>query len=298
MKQRAIVAAIAAFILALVLIFIPSKFTDKIAAATRFFTQPAQAWADFTGRVAKAVLGDETAALKPNDKLDLQNELAMSQTALNAAWAQYATAIHENKFLKNRLRLVYDDNRFTLTLCKIIKRDPIASFYDRCIINRGYKDGLRTGQLVLAIPPEPENGEERSQPSLLGIIRDVAPDNATVTLTTASDFTMTCNIPERNVTGLLIGRANKSDQKPQIIIPPGSLVLSDPAGAEYDAVQVGDKVFTSSLGNNPEGIDNILVGYVQQITTADTGAPILLIQQPAQNAQVTYVLVALKAITQ
>ena len=91
-------------------------------------------------------------------------------------------------------------------------------------------------------------------------------------------------------------KANKSDQKPQIIIP--EAWCSQISRAEYDAVQVGDKFFTSSLGNNPEGIDNIIVGYVQQITTADTGAPILHIQQPAQNAQVTYVLVALKAITQ
>ena len=213
---------------------------------------------------------------------------------LSNAGAKYNTAILENRFLKDRLRLVYDDSLFTLALCKVMKRDPVSSYYDTIIIDGGTKEGLKIGQVVLALPPTPPPGEERESPSLLGIIRDVSRDSAIVTLTTASDFSIACHIPVRGVTGLITGRVNSSQKGPAISIPPGNLILRHPSEPPADPVQVGDKVYTSALGDNSESDENIYVGTVDEISTNEIGAPVLHIRPAVTNERLSYVLVALK----
>ena len=294
MKQKSIIAAIAAIVLATALLLMPPGLTSRFAGLVRIITHPALAWADWTARVSLATLGNGSPIPEQERITQLQYELAVKQTELSNAWAQYRSAVLENRFLKDRLRLVYDDSLFTLSLCKVMKRDPVSSYYDTIIIDGGTKEGLKVGQIVLTLPPAPEAGEERETPSLLGIIRDVSRDSAIVTLTTASDFSIACRIPERDVTGLITGRVNSAQKGPAISIPPGNLILQHPTEPPADLVQVGDKVYTSALGDNSESVDNIYVGTVDEISTNEIGAPILHIRPAVTNERLNYVLVALK----
>jgi cell shape-determining protein MreC len=294
MKEKSIIAAIAAIVLATALLLMPPGLTSRIASLVRIITHPALAWSDWTARISLATIGNGSPVPEQEKITQLQYELAVTQTELTNAWALYSSALLENRFLKDRLRLVYDDSVFTLTLCKVMKRDPISSYYDTIIINGGFKTGLKVGQIVLSIPPSPKTGEQREPPSLLGIIRDVSRDSAIVTLTTAADFSIACRIPERNVTGLITGRVNSNQTGPAISIPPGNLLMSHPTEPPADPVQVGDKVYTSALGDNSESVDNIYVGTVDEISTSEIGAPVLHIRPAVTNEQLNYVLVALK----
>ena len=294
MKQKSIIAAIAAIVLAIALLLMPPGVTSRFASLVRIVTHPALAWADWTARVSLATIGHGSPFPEYEKITQLQYDLAVKQTELSNAGAKYNTAILENRFLKDRLRLVYDDSLFTLALCKVMKRDPVSSYYDTIIIDGGTKEGLKIGQVVLALPPTPPPGEERESPSLLGIIRDVSRDSAIVTLTTASDFSIACHIPVRGVTGLITGRVNSSQKGPAISIPPGNLILRHPSEPPADPVQVGDKVYTSALGDNSESVENIYIGTVDEISTNEIGAPVLHIRPAVTNERLSYVLVALK----
>ena len=294
MKEKTIIAAIAAIALSVALLLMPPGLNSRIASLVRIVSHPALAWSDFAARISLAIIGNGSPVPEQENFTQLQYELGVKTTELATAWALYKSAVLENRFLKDRLRLVYDDSLFTLTLCKVMKRDPIANYYDTIIIDGGSKEGLKIGQIVLTLPSAPETGEQREPPSLLGIIRDVSRDSAIVTLTTASDFSIACHIPARNVTGLITGRVNSSQAGPAISIPPGNLILKHPTEPPADPVQVGDKVYTSALGNNSESVDNIYVGTVDEISTNEIGAPVLHIRPAVSNEQLNYVLVALK----
>jgi len=294
MKEKTIIAAIAAIILATALLLIPPGLTSRLAGIVRAASRPALAWSDLTARISLAILGSGSPMPEQEQITQLRYDLAVKQTELTNAWAQYKSAVLENYFLKDRLRLVYDDSLFTLTLCKVMKRDPISSYYDTIIIDGGFKRGLKIGQIVLTLPSTPKPGEQREPPSLLGIIRDVSRDSAIVTLTTADDFSIACRIPERNITGLITGRVKSGQSGPAISIPPGNLILRHPTERPADPVQVGDKVYTSALGDNSESVDNIYVGTVDEISTSEIGAPVLHIRPAVTNEQLNYVLVALK----
>ena len=114
-------------------------------------------------------------------------------------------------------------------------------------------------------------------------------------MTTSTDFSIACRIPARNVTGLITGRVNSSQSGPAISIPPGNLILRHPTEPPADPVQVGDKVYTSTLGDNSESLDSIYVGTVEEISTNEIGAPILHIRPAVTNDQLNYVMVALKS---
>lgn len=294
MKEKSIIAAIAAIALAVALLLMPPGLNSRFASLVRIVSHPAMAWADFAARISLATLGNGTPVPEQENVIQLQYELAVKKTELATAWALYASSVLENRFLKDRLRLVYDDSLFTLTLRKVMKRDPIASYYDTIIIDGGSKEGLKIGQIVLSLPPSSNTGEQREDPALLGIIRDVSRDSAVVTLTTAADFSIACRIPARNVTGLITGRTNPTQKGPAINIPPGNLLLKHPTEPPADPVQVGDKVYTSVLGDNSESVDNIYVGTVDEISTSEIGAPVLHIRPAVSNEQLNYVLVALK----
>ncbi|MCR4575675.1 MAG: rod shape-determining protein MreC [Lentisphaeria bacterium] len=296
MKEKTFIAAVAAIGLAVALLMMPPGFTERIAGLARMVSHPILAWSDFTARFSLAVMGNGSTVPNQEEITQIRQELARKDIVLQNAWAQYRTAILENHYLKNRLRVLYDDNLFFLTLCKVVKRDPLSSYYDSITLGNGYKDGLKSGQLVITIPPDPAPGEKREDSCLLGIIREVSKDSASVTLTTAEDFSIACRIPERNITGLLTGRSPSNRPGPAICIPPGDLTLKHPMTAIADPVQVGDKVYTSSLGDNSEKFDNIFIGTVDEISTNEIGAPVLHIRPAVSNKQLDYVFVALKKL--
>ena len=294
MKEKTLIAATAAVGLAVALLMMPPGFTSRISSLARMVSHPILAWSDFTARISLAAMGDGSPIPTQRQVAQIRQELARKDIELTNAWAQYRTAILENHYLKNRLRVLYDDNLFILTLCKVTKRDPLSSYFDSITLGNGYKDGLKPGQLVITVPPDPEPGERREDSCLLGIIREVSKDSASVTLATAEDFSIACRIPERNITGLLTGRTLSGHPGPAVSIPPGDLTLKHPMTAVADPVQVGDKVYTSALGDNSENIDNIFIGTVDEISTNEIGAPVLHIRPAVSNEQLDYVFVALK----
>lgn len=295
MKQKSIIAALAAIVLATALLFMPPGVTSRFASLVRIVTHPALAWSDWTARIALATIGNGSPIPEQEKITQLQYAYAVKEAEVANAWALYTSALIENRFLKDRLRQVIDNTAYTLTLCKVMKRDPVSSYYDTIIIDGGTKQGLKVGQFVMNLPPTPKTEEERQPPVLLGVIRDVSRDSATVTLTTSTDFSIACRIPARNVTGLITGRVNSSQSGPSISIPPGNLILRHPTEPPADPVQVGDKVYTSTLGDNSESLDSIYVGTVEEISTNEIGAPILHIRPAVTNDQLNYVMVALKS---
>ena len=173
MKQKTIIAAIAALVLAIALLLMPPGLTSRMASLVRIVTHPALAWSDWTARISLATIGNGSPIPEQERITQLQHAYAVKQAELANAWAQYISAIRENRFLKDRLRQVLDFPAYNLTLRKVMKRDPLSSYYDTIIIDGGTKEGLKIGQLVLNLPPMPKADEPEEPPVLLGIIRDV-----------------------------------------------------------------------------------------------------------------------------
>ena len=161
MKEKAIIAAIAAIAMAFALLLMPPGLNSRLAALVRIVSHPALAWSDFTARISLAMLGNGSPVPEQENIIQLQYDLSVKKTELSTAWALYTSSVLENRFLKDRLRLVYDDSLFTLTLRKVMKRDPISKYYDTIIIDGGSKEGLKIGQVVLSLPSSSTTGERR-----------------------------------------------------------------------------------------------------------------------------------------
>ncbi|HOG52216.1 MAG TPA: rod shape-determining protein MreC [Lentisphaeria bacterium] len=276
---------IAGGILLAVLFCLPPGPERRLVGITQLIMAPASGLAALSLRVSRAAWGG-LRHNQENDDIDaVRAELAAAKLQLAAIDDKYNGLALENNLLRNRLRLTYKNESLTIVVAELVQRDPFAAFYDNIVINRGHNDGIRPGQLVA------------THRGLVGLIADTAPSSSSVTLVTSPKFALACQIPKRNLTGLLRGSAPSSaadSTGPQLLLPPPDLVVDALDGVMFDAVQPGDLVYTSKMDGRAQVVNDILVGAVVRVEHDQAGAPILRLQPAESLAQLPFVHVILK----
>lgn len=170
----------------------------------------------------------------------------------------------ENEVLKKALNIGLEKD-FEMRLAQVVGKDVSGDIF---IINKGEKDGLLAGEVV--ITPEKV---------LVGKILKTYDNFSKVRLFTDKDFSLNAQIGEKEVEGVLKGEGNL---KAKIHFVP-----------KEKEVFVGDEIFTSNLGNNfPSGL---LIGEVEKIEKVDTEFYQQLVVKPALDIKnLKFVFVILK----
>lgn len=287
MTERLITLLIALFIAAGVLLLLPPGPASRLQSAVRYVTHPAQSWSDAAARMSRAALG-------PDEK-DEGGQGSSPQAAATVARIQL-----EHQSSKATLEQMRWDLRllgahqtsyrhpFTVSVAKVIKRDPLVSYYDSVMIDSGATDGVKAGQYVVSL-----SAKEGASPELLGVVTETAATASRVMLVTHPEFAVPCGIPARNITGVLRCPPRMPGLALENLSP--YLEIANPMGMGYDAVQAGDQVLTSGMGENVDGVANILVGTVSEKAQREDGMPVIRLKPPASLPSFTHVLVILGA---
>ena len=161
-----------ALVLALaLLLLLPPGPSARLASALRYVTEPALAWSDCATRLAGAFVGRTDTA--PQDGDATRVLAAEQQLELNALRAAVRQLRQEVRRLGARSEETYRSH-FTTAIAKVIRRDPLAAYYDHLLIDAGAVDGIKVGQYVVAVPPL--DAPPTALPSLLGVIREGSGD--------------------------------------------------------------------------------------------------------------------------
>ncbi|MBP5639563.1 MAG: rod shape-determining protein MreC [Victivallales bacterium] len=288
MTERLLTLLIAVIIGTMVLLLLPPGFSNRIESAARYITHPAQSWADCAARMSRAALGTaETDGEKTPALEKKQEELARVQleyqstkaTMEQMRWDLRLLGAHQASY----------QHPFTVSIAKVIKRDPLVSYYDSVMIDCGATDGIKTGQYVVAMPSEGDS----AKPELIGVITEVAATASRVMLVTHPEFAIGCAIPTRNITGVLRCPPKTSGLALENSSP--NLEIANPMGLEYDSVAPGDLVLTSGMEENTEGTANILVGTVIGKGQREDGMPVIRLKSSAKLDAFSHVMVVLGA---
>jgi len=297
--ERLITLILALLIASCVLLMLPPGPSTRLQSAVRYVTHPAQSWSDAAARISRAALGTDTQA-EPSSQ-DGAGKDAATQKAPSASTAEVARIQLEHQSSKATLEQMRWDLRllgahqssyrhpFTVSIAKVIKRDPLVSYYDSVMIDSGATDGVKAGQYVVSLPAD----TGASSPALVGVVTETAATASRVMLVTHPDFAVPCGIPVRNITGVL----RSPPREPGLALEhqPQYLEVANPMGANYDAVREGDQVLTSGLGENAEGVANILVGSVKEKAQREDGMPVIRLNPSASLQSFSHVLVVLGA---
>lgn len=147
--------------------------------------------------------------------------------------------VNYNKYLESELETLRGfkvDDKLDLVLSKIKYRNMYGS---DLVIYRGFNDFLKKGDAVL------------TNDGLVGIVKKTYSDSSIVDLITSRDSAISVSIGD--YFGILKCINNE-------------LVITDINN--YSNINVGDKIYTSGLGNINKGI---YVGVVKSINLTDTG---------------------------
>lgn len=278
-----------ALVLALaLLLLLPPGPSARLASALRYVTEPALAWSDCATRLAGAFVGRTDTA--PQDGDATRVLAAEQQLELNALRAAVRQLRQEVRRLGARSEETYRSH-FTTAIAKVIRRDPLAAYYDHLLIDAGAVDGIKVGQYVVAVPPL--DAPPTALPSLLGVIREVSAHASSVQLMTSETFAVPCGIPSCGVTGVLTGLGTQPPDGYAIEKDISRLILANPSGHDLDRLRPGEAVYTSGLGDDPQAVPNIMVGQVTATSLSENGMPIVLLRPEAPLWNVTHVLVIL-----
>ena len=271
------------------LLLLPPGPSARLAGALRYVTEPAQAWSDCAARLASAFVGHTGADTAPQ-ATEQRVLAAEQQLELNALRAAVRQLRQEVRRLGARSEETYRSH-FTTAIAKVIRRDPLAAYYDHLLIDAGAVDGIKVGQYVVAVPPL--DAPPTSLPSLLGVIREVSAHASSVQLMTSETFAVPCGIPSCGVTGVLTGLGTQPPDGYAIEKDISRLILANPSGHDLDRLRPGEAVYTSGLGDDPQAVPNIMVGQVTATSLSENGMPIVLLRPEAPLWNVTHVLVIL-----
>jgi len=141
----------------------------------------------------------------------------------------------ENESLKKLNKLKYEG--YELKFAKVITRNKLY-WFNELTINLGSKDKVKIGDAIVS-----ENG-------LIGRISQVSKNTSVVNLITSE---------VRNKTSIIV--ETPKGEKTGVITGYKEGFLTAEGMTNYDGVNVGDKVYTSGLGNFPKGI---FIGTVEK----------------------------------
>ena len=294
MTERLITLLLALAIATGALLLLPPGPSTRLQSAVRYVTHPAQSWSDAAARISRAVLGSDSQTESIPQDGSAQNGSAKSSAEIARIQLEHQSSKATLEQMRWDLRLLGAHQSsyrhpFTVSVAKVIKRDPLVSYYDSVMIDSGATDGVKAGQYVVSIPAE----TGASSPALVGVVAETAATASRVMLVTHPGFAVPCGIPSRNITGVL----RSPPRKPGLALEhqPQYLEIANPMGANYDAVREGDQVLTSGLGENAEGVANILVGNVKEKAQREDGMPVIRLNPSASLQSFSHVLVVLGA---
>ena len=270
-----------AFLLfALLLFLLPEGTQERIQGLGTFFLEPGKSLARISARTSREALGGlpENLSLKERDELLRALTEARLQTA--AAENNSEKLRRDNQYLQYLLRLTNSPKEYTLTVCEVIKRNPLSDYYGTLLINRGHSDGLKIGQAVL------------SPDGLLGVLSEVTPKEAVVTLLGSPKFSLPCKITGKEIAGLIHAPAQTEGSSANLFFPPQKLSLDSLTGPHFDTVELDDLVVTCSLGSD-NLLDDIPIGHIVEAETDTAGAYRYQIKPKANLENLRFVLVAI-----
>lgn len=162
------------------------------------------------------------------ENLELQSQLAILKEAQ-----------HENEILKKELGFANTENKYKLIPANIIGRS-ITGYLRTIIIDRGSKDGIKSGQAVV------------SQGYLVGTVKEVFDNSSEITLITNYNSLVPVILQDSRATGLLRGGIK------------GLTIEEIPLNI---SIKEGEQVVTSGLGGEiPSGI---LIGKAGQVVSRE-----------------------------
>lgn len=135
-----------------------------------------------------------------------------------------------------------------VAISRILYRD-IYDYHNYITIYKGSNDNLEEGMVVI------------NESGLVGVVTKVNKNNSIVRLITSVDSNISVKINE------YLGILKVSN---------GSLIVSDLSN--YDNINVGDKIYTSGIGNL---IGDIYIGEVREITLNNTNIEKIITVTPA-----------------
>lgn len=238
--------------------------------------------------------------LELNSRDELLAEIEECRLKLHQAEQAKEPLAAENQRLNSLLKLSLQTRRYSLCVARPVRREPLSNYYETMLIDKGTSDGIREGQAVV------------TEAGLVGVVSHVEPRRSEVQLLGNQYLTFSVRVPSRQIDGIATNRRDyiaKSDESeeveglkiietdderpvPRLIFPPSNLQVSTMSGLNFDTAKAGDRVETSSLGNQ-NLLDGILVGTVERIETDTAGAPRLQVRPSADIRQLSYVLVAI-----
>ncbi len=245
-----------------------------LASTERFLIQflaPIQTGMSRIGQAASAVrLG-----LADSQRLRTENESLRTEVErLRSLVISLQEAENENRVLREQLGFAQASPTYDLLPARVIGRDP-NNFIQTLIIDKGTRDGVREGKVVVAagrVRLPVEQGDQQRQEDLLvvqgvvGTVIQAGPNYAKILLITDSSSAVNVMIQGSRSDGLLVGQGR------------GGLTLKYIRQGE--GVLPGAVVLTSGLGGAfPR---SLAVGVISNVQSKD--------QSPFQTASVVPVV--------
>lgn len=268
--------------LALLFFLLPFGTLERIKGVAAFFVNPGKSFANISMRISREALGGlpENFSLEERDKL-LQQTADANKRATLAELAS-EELLHQNQQLQRLLRLSRNAKEYTLSVCEVIRRNPLSDYYGTIVINRGIGDGLKAGQAVL------------STEGLLGIITEVNSSDSLVTLLGSPKFSMPCKIAGKEISGLIHAPLQKEHSGGQLFFPASELHFDTLSGLRFNTVELGDLIISSSLGSD-DLLAGITIGNITEVNTDNAGAYVCKVKPKASLENLRFVMVAIPA---
>lgn len=176
-------------------------------------------------------------------------ELEDKVTVLEDKNRELETVIMKSSYLKKEYNLL-QNTKYDLTKAKIASMDP-DEWYKRFTINKGTKDGIKDGDIVIGASEIQNNVYIEG---LLGKVTDASKDSSRVISLNDDKFKVSFNILRNNESGVMGGTFDSSIE-----------------GYMFDSnadVLVGDKLITSS--SSDEYPANIYLGEVVEVVNDES----------------------------
>jgi rod shape-determining protein MreC len=256
------------------LLLLPSGLERRLKSVAMSLEHPFLSVADGLVRGARAGFygGDVTGS-----DLERVLDLMATNARLKLEVSELVAVRSENEFLKKRLGF-RARQRQILVVCRVDGRSTMNGYYRQIRLNRGRIDGLEPGMAIV------------TEAGLVGRLVEVFRDASTAVLISNSRCLVPCQIPSKELQGMLSGGATDDDTGVMNMLtppPPARLdFLDEPIGRR---VEKGDWVYTSGLD---PGIrtSSIPIGVVSEIERDAAGICRRCLVTPfASLEQLTYV---------
>ena len=254
-------------ILALALFFLPRGIRQRLRHFGRLFTQPSEEMAALSLRVGREALG----GLPPNMTPAERDELLAERARQEADSQTYESRLHEmeaqNQALQKILQHVSVQRTYALVVSEIIRRPARNLAEQVVVIDRGSSSGIQPGQAVMSLE------------GVIGVVCEATTRQAVVELYSSPSFSLPCEVAGKRMSAVLENHS-------------GKLVLVSALGADYDAVEIGNQVLTTDLGEDAMQ-PGLFLGTIAEKTRDENGAPLYTLTPVASLESLKFLMVVL-----